>query len=118
MRFTPAPKSVPSFLNFMSSKSKVKGTVFEREIVNYLKARDVDAKRAYASNGESLPGCTAEVDVLADNKWKIQAKRRKRVADFMQPPEGTNVAMIRQDRGKTLVVMFLDEWTKLIKGEE
>lgn len=114
----PAPKIKPSFLGSMSSKSKIKGTLFEREIVNYFKSRGFDAKRAYASNGESLPGCTAEVDVLIEGKYKVQAKRRKHVADFMQPPEGTTVTMLRQDRGKTLVVMYLDDWAELIKGEE
>jgi len=28
------------------------------------------------------------------------------------------VTMLRQDRGKTLVVMYLDDWAELIKGED
>ena len=97
----------------MPSASKRKGNAFERELVNSAIESGIPAKRAYASNGESL-GLHAEVDCVVGTK-RVQAKRRRHVADFMQPSENVDAVAIRQDRGETLVVITWWEWLDLLK---
>ena len=110
----------------MSHPSKRKGTAYERELVDQINEhRALAAKRAWGSNGEAL-GKSAEVDVLVtrfepeqlgfvDWELTIQAKRRKKIAQYMKPPEGVDCAMIREDRGDTLVVIRLDTFLDLIQ---
>ena len=68
----------------MPSKSKNKGNTFERLIVNKAKDMGLEAKRAWGSNGQSI-GWHEEVDVLIDNSFTIQAKCRKKIADYFSP---------------------------------
>jgi Holliday junction resolvase len=100
----------------MTHPSKVKGNTYEREIVNESKMRGFESKRAYASDGRSL-GFHETVDLLIEEK-KIQAKRRKSIAAFMKPTEHVDAVMIREDRGKTLVVITLDEYYTLLSQRE
>jgi hypothetical protein len=97
----------------MTHPSKIKGNTYERELVNAAKEAGLDSKRAYASDGRSL-GLHETVDLLIDEK-KIQAKRRKSIAAFMQPTEHVDAVAIRQDRGETLIVITLNEYLELIK---
>ena len=93
----------------MAKKSKDKGNRFEREIVNACKAADLEAKRAWGSNGRSL-GWHEEVDVLVGKDFRIQAKCRKKLADFLQPSEHVDAVVCKQDRGETLIILRFDEW--------
>ena len=97
----------------MSHPSKVKGSNFEREIVNMAKLYGLEAKRAYASNGESL-GCEADVDCVIEG-WKVQAKRRKKIASFLTPEGSAHIQVIRGDRQPAYAVLMLEDLLQLIK---
>jgi len=100
----------------MTHPSKLKGNGYERELVNQAKESGLEAKRAYASNGESL-GMHAEVDVLVSGK-RIQAKRRKSIASFLVPSDNVDAVCVRQDRGETLVILSWWEYLDLLKGSK
>jgi len=91
----------------MTSPSKRKGNQFEREIVNVARARGLIAERAYASNGRAL-GESEAVDVVV-NGLRIQAKRRAKLPQYLQIPDGADAVVVRQDRGDTLVLMRWDD---------
>ena len=93
----------------MPSKSKNKGNTFERLIVNKAKELGLEAKRAWGSNGQSI-GWHEEVDVLIDNSFTIQAKCRKKIADFLIPSEHVNSVVFKQDRGETLILLRFDDF--------
>jgi Holliday junction resolvase len=101
----------------MSHPSKQKGNSFERELVNKFIENGLVALRAYASNGLAL-GKSAEVDVLVENTYCIQAKRRKSLPSYLQIPEGCDSVIFRQDRGPTLVLTDLDTYIEFIKQKE
>ena len=94
----------------MSSPSKVKGNTFEREVVNQAKKYGLKSIRAYASNGISL-GEAEDVDVKIEN-LKGQCKRRKRIARWLKPPESCDIALVREDRGETYVII---EYTNFLE---
>lgn len=100
----------------MPSVSKRKGNTFEREVVNKAKNRGIEAKRAYASNGMSL-GLEEDVDALISG-FKVQCKRRKRIASWLKPPESCDMVLVRENRGETFVVMNYEDWLNLIVGNE
>ena len=93
----------------MAHPSKVKGTNFERELVNEAKRRGLVAERAYASNGRAL-GETEQVDVVVQG-MRIQAKRRKSLAAYLQIPPGVDAVVFREDRGDTYVLL---RWEDLL----
>ncbi|MEO2046459.1 MAG: hypothetical protein ABGX16_07785 [Pirellulales bacterium] len=94
----------------------VKGSAFEREIVGMAQDSGIPAKRAWGSNGESL-GMHTEVDCLVGG-FKVQAKRRKGLAQDMIPSDEVDIVACRMDRGQALVVMRYSDWLDLIKGEQ
>jgi Holliday junction resolvase len=94
----------------MVNPSKTKGNKFERELVN--QAKGIAAKRAYASNGQSL-GLTADVDCLVGG-FAVQAKRRKAIASYITPSSGADVQIIRADRQKAMAVMPYELFLELI----
>ena len=91
----------------MPSSSKRKGNNFERELVNKAKDKGLIAERAYASNGKSLG--EAETVDLTINGLRIQAKRRKKIADYLTIEEDFDAVIFRQDRGETLVLLRFDD---------
>lgn len=99
----------------MTHPSKVKGNNFERELVAQAKRSGLAAKRAYASNGESL-GQHAEVDLLVAGK-RIQAKRRKSLPAWLsEPMENVDAVVFRADRSEAIVVLTWWEYLDLVKG--
>lgn len=98
----------------MTHPSKLKGNTFERELVNQALDSGIDAKRAYASNGEAL-GLHATVDCLIGSK-RVQAKRRARIAAWLKPSEHVDAVAVREDRGETLVVISWWEYLDLVKA--
>lgn len=98
------------WVNMNGRASKNKGSEFERELVNQAKERGLDAERAYASNGRAL-GEVEAVDLMV-NGCRIQAKRRKALASFLQIPEGADAVVFRQDRGPTLALI---PWSTLLE---
>ena len=100
----------------MTHPSKRKGNGFERELVNQAVASGIDAKRAYASNGESL-GMHAEVDLVVAGQ-KIQAKRRKKVPVIFRPSDQVDATAIREDHGETFVLIRWFDYLDLIKAAQ
>ena len=93
----------------MPNKSKAKGNRFEREIVECCQAHDVPAVRAWGSNGRSI-GMHEEVDVLINDEVRVQAKVRAKLPKYIIPTDEVDIQVIKQDRGKLLVVMDFDDW--------
>ena len=99
----------------MTHPSKVKGNRFEREIVNKAKEEGLKARRAYASDGRSL-GLSEKVDCEVEG-FRIQAKRRKRIAQWLKPDSvEVDLVAVREDRGDTFVVFPLLLALQLIKA--
>ena len=96
----------------MSSPSKVKGNTFEREVVNQAKKYGLKSIRAYASNGISI-GEAEDVDVKIEN-LKGQCKRRKRKAQWLKPPDSCDIALVREDRGETYVIIEYDNFLEIV----
>lgn len=101
----------------MTHKSKAKGNHFERELVNIARDSGFEAKRAYASNGQSL-GHHEEVDLVITGskvEAKVQAKRRARIAEYITPSENVDVVAVREDFGQPLVVLSYCDYLDLLK---
>ncbi len=96
----------------MSSPSKRKGNAFEREVVNQAKGFGLKSIRAYASNGMSL-GEAEDVDVKIED-LKGQCKRRKRIAQWLKPPESCDIALVREDRGETYVIIEYSDFLEMM----
>ena len=101
----------------MTHPSKRKGNSYERELVKQCRASGIEAKRAYASDGRSL-GLHEEVDLLVAGKKRIQAKRRKSIANYLRPNENVDAVAFREDGGETLVLVTWWEYLDLLKGSE
>jgi Holliday junction resolvase len=99
----------------MSHPSKRKGNSFERELVSLAKQWGFHSKRAYASNGQSL-GFHEEVDLIIE-EYKVQAKRRKKIANFLKC-ENTDIVAFREDRGDTYFLMPADVFLTLLKKQK
>lgn len=103
------------------SWQKRKGNRFENLIVSIAEKCGFEAKRAWASDGRSL-GMHSEVDVIiypSDGAppWKIQAKCRKSIADYLKPNENVDWQVVKEDRGKTYAVIELEEFLRLLKQQ-
>jgi len=104
----------------MPHPSKRKANRHEREIVKIAEAKGLEAERAYASNGESLRE-VKECDVLVRGRdadvmdaLRIQAKRRASIASYLEPPEGTDAVVVREDRGENLAILPLKDLLDLL----
>lgn len=97
----------------MTHPAKRKGNDFERELVGNAQLSGLEAKRAYASNGESL-GMHAEVDLVVAGKT-IQAKRRKALPAYLLC-EHTDAVVFRADRGEPMVLLSWWDYLDLLKG--
>ena len=97
----------------MPSPSKAKGNRFERLVVKLAKKAGFTAERAYGSNGKSL-GEAEDVDCLI-GAFKVQCKTRKHIANWIKVPESCDVTAVKENRGKTYIVMRYDDWLDLLK---
>jgi len=103
----------------VTHRNKVRGNNLEREIVNAAKDIGLSAKRAYASDGRSL-GKSEVVDVIVENTC-IQAKRRKKVAQWLYPDyhgDDVDAVVTRMDRKEPLVIIPLKRFLRLIQIEK
>ena len=102
----------------MAHPSKVKGNTYEREIKGVLESYGIECKRAWGSNGQSL-GLHEEVDLLAEGDLRIQAKRRKKIAEWLKPSVYVDAVVVREDRGKSYIIIrlneFAEEYAKYLK---
>ena len=101
----------------MTHPSKDKGNRFEREIVALAIDKGIGAQRAYASNGLAL-GHAPEVDCVVGG-FRVQAKIRARLADFLQIPAGCDAVCFRQTKGplaqrEPMVMMSYDTFLALL----
>ncbi|SRR5210317_984720 len=100
----------------MAHPNKIRGNALEREIVNQSKEEGLSAKRAYASDGRSL-GYSEVVDCVVED-WTIQAKRKKKIAQWLYPEyhgDDVDAIVTRMDRKEALIVMPLKKWIKMMK---
>ena len=100
----------------MAHPNKIRGNALEREIVNQSKEEGLSAKRAYASDGRSL-GYSEVVDCVVED-WTIQAKRRKKIAQWLYPEyhgDDVDAVVTRMDRKEALIIMPLGKWIKMMK---
>ena len=93
--------------------NKVKGNVFERELVNKAKEMGIEAERSYASDGRAL-GEVKEVDVVIGGV-RIQAKRRKKLPEYLRIDDGVDIVVFREDRGETYALVPFEKILRLIK---
>lgn len=106
----------------MTHPSKRKGNRYERELVEDAQAVGLEAERAYASDGRSL-GEGKECDLLVRGRddmildaLRIQAKRRKNVAQYLTPPEDADINVIRENYGESLAVVPWDLFLELLQS--
>ena len=100
--------------------SRDKGNKFERDLVNLFKKYGIDCKRAWGSNGQAL-GLHEEVDValyLENSTYKIQAKIRRKISDFIKPSEHVDFQILRADREEPYVVMRIKDFAKFLIMEQ
>lgn len=97
----------------MTHPSKRKGNEFERRVVRMAEASGLEARRAYASNGEAL-GLHATVDVEIEG-YAVQCKCRRAIADYLKPTDENDVVAIRENYGEDLVVMRYADFLDLLK---
>lgn len=110
----------------MPSKSKIKGSAYERELVHQFIKAGFDAKRAYASNGQSL-GLHEEVDLVVNlfmsrledshftEEFRIQAKRRASLPKYLGLTDNVDAAVFRQNNDESYILMKLDRFLEMIK---
>jgi len=103
----------------MANPSKRKGDKFERALVREAEATGIPAQRAYMSNGRAL-GEAEGVDLVLglQGEWRVQAKRRKKIAQYLTPPEGCDVVAVREDYGDALVVLPFEAFLNLLKNRQ
>jgi hypothetical protein len=99
--------------------SKRKGNRFERELREAFRQAGLRAERAWASNGcalttDSGDRCAEGVDLLVEGGLCIQAKRRKSIAQYLTPPEGAHMTIVREDRADALAVLPLELLVRLL----
>jgi hypothetical protein len=105
----------------MAHPSKRKGNRFERELREAFRKAGLRAERAWASNGCALTTdageqCAEGVDLLVEGGLKVQAKRRASVAQYLTPPEGAHLTIVREDRAEALAVLPLPLLVRLLRG--
>jgi Holliday junction resolvase len=105
----------------MTHPSKRKGNRYEREIVEEAEAKGLEAERAFASDGRSL-GESEECDVLIRGREemitdavRIQAKRRKNIANYITPDEDVDIQVVRENYGDSLAIVPLGFFLDLLR---
>ena len=99
----------------MPSKNKRRGNDFEVELREAAKAAGFQAVRAWGSDGRSL-GEAADVDLVV-NGFKVQAKRRKKLPAYLEIPDSCDIVAFKQDRKKPMVLIYYDDFLKLIEED-
>jgi len=96
----------------MGKKSRTKGALAEREIVNILKASGFHAERRAPMQANHDAD---DADVFSIEIGCIEVKRRKRGFSLLyQALENADLAVVRDDRGEWIAVQPLREY--LLKG--
>ncbi len=82
----------------MANKSKAKGNRFEYLLRDMTKDMGLDCVRAWGSTGQSI-GWHEEVDFLINGVIKVQAKCRKKIAQWLLTSEEVEIKVINEERG-------------------
>jgi len=100
---------------------KDKGTGFEREIVKQFQRHQLEAKRAWGSNGEAM-GEHKEVDVLVkydkpnqlgilhQRAIRLQCKRKGKLPAYLGLTEHVDAAVFREDHGQSYILLRLEDF--------
>lgn len=100
----------------MTHPSKVKGNRYEREIVKLANMYGLNSKRCWGSDGRSM-GLAEEVDLIVED-WTIQAKIRKAIAKWILPTEQVDAQVVRENNGKSFIIMRLEDWLCEMKDKK
>jgi len=108
---------------FMAHRNAERAKEHEREVVRTAEAKDLEAERAWNSDGRSL-GETEETDVLLrpfgtmlDEYLRVQCKRRKSIAQYLTC-DSADIVVVREDYGDNLAVVPLDMLLDLLKNAD
>lgn len=94
----------------MPNRSKEKGDRFEREIVHQAEAIGLKAHRHFLSRSETSDA--HDVNIAGrEMQCKKEAAGFRRIRQWM---EGTDGLIIGSDRERSLVVVRLEDWLKLL----
>lgn len=102
----------------MGKLSRDKGAGFERELVNALKGKGLQAQRVPLSGATEYAKNDVEVTAGFDGKtvYSGECKRRAGLPKFFtEALDGADFAAFRQDRGETLIVLRLDTFAELLQ---
>lgn len=102
----------------MGKLSRDKGARFERELVNDFKDRGLAAQRVPLSGATEYAKGDVEVTAnFAGNQlFRGECKRRAALPKFLtENLEGNDFLALREDRGKTLIVLPLDTFMDLLQ---
>ena len=97
--------------------SRDKGANFEREIVNWHKARNVDAERIPLS-GAVKGNYSGDLKIGPEQALLAECKRRARAWQDLYnalDQDGSDMMFIRKDRERTLVVLPLETYEAFLE---
>jgi Holliday junction resolvase len=98
---------------------RVKGARFENEVVDALQGHGIAAERVPLSG--AVKGGSFEGDVLCPvqgQDWKLECKRKARAfTTLYRFIGGNNAVVVRDDHTKPLVVMTLETFARLARGQ-
>ena len=97
--------------------SRDKGANFEREVVNWHKARNVDAERIPLS-GAVKGNYSGDLKIGPEQALLAECKRRARAWQDLYDAlnqDGSDMLFIRRDRERTLVVLPLETYEAFLE---
>jgi hypothetical protein len=101
------------------NRNKQRGYELEKETADFWKANGVEARRVFASGAYARLGEEFEGDVKLANRYRIEAKRKKRGFKFLyqslDQAGGSDMIVVREDRNRRLYVMEEDTVLDLLR---
>lgn len=98
--------------------SKRKGYEFERETVNSLREMGLAAERVPLSGGQGGSYADDITCPVQNQDKRFECKRRARAFKFLTDSLGTSYGLfVRDDRSPTLVVLRLEDFARLARGQ-
>ena len=89
----------------MPNHNKQKGNRVERAVVQAVRDNNLNAVRAYASNGLSL-GHSEETDVLIEGKYRVQVKSKKVFPKWLVAAEKDIDWVVFKENNKPMKIML------------
>lgn len=91
----------------MTHPNKVRGNTLERELVNWARRHNLDAERAWGSDGRAR-GWHQEVDVMVQG-MPVQCKRHKALPKWLHMDDAVGAVVFREDRGSMYALIRVDD---------